>query len=81
MENELVKMAITQGPWALLFVVLLIYVMRENKRREERLLTALEALAPVIEKLNGHVEQIIPLVQHIDEQVAACPERREKART
>lgn len=37
MESELIKYFLTQGPFAILFVWLLIYVMRANKDREGRL--------------------------------------------
>ncbi|EOR26268.1 phage holin-like protein [Niallia nealsonii AAU1] len=37
MELELTKYFLTQGPFALLFVWLLIYVMKNNKERENRL--------------------------------------------
>jgi GTP-binding protein EngB required for normal cell division len=37
MEMELTKYFLTQGPFALLFVWLLIYVMKNNKERENRL--------------------------------------------
>lgn len=36
MESELLKYFITQGPWAVLFVFLLVYVMKTNKEREQR---------------------------------------------
>jgi hypothetical protein len=37
MEMEVTKYFLTQGPFALLFVWLLIYVMKTNKEREGRL--------------------------------------------
>ena len=33
---QLVDYFITQGPWAVTFICLLVYVMRTNKEREER---------------------------------------------
>jgi hypothetical protein len=36
-ESEILKYFLTQGPFAILFVWLLIYVMRANKDREGRL--------------------------------------------
>jgi len=36
-ETEIWKYFITQGPFAILFVWLLVYVMRNNERRETRL--------------------------------------------
>ncbi|MDQ0154900.1 BhlA/UviB family holin-like peptide [Robertmurraya andreesenii] len=37
MDAETIKYFLTQGPFAILFVWLLIYVMRANKDREGRL--------------------------------------------
>lgn len=37
MELDILKYFLTQGPFAVLFVWLLIYVMRANKERESRL--------------------------------------------
>ncbi|MOA47136.1 Bacteriocin UviB precursor [compost metagenome] len=37
MDNEVIKYFLSQGPFAVLFVWLLIYVMRANKEREGRL--------------------------------------------
>lgn len=39
---ELIKYFITQGPFAVLFVWLLIYVMKNNKERENRLYSTLD---------------------------------------
>lgn len=36
-EMDVIKYFLTQGPFAILFVWLLIYVMRTNKEREGRL--------------------------------------------
>lgn len=35
MEQEIIKVAATQGLWALLFVALLFWVLRENAKRED----------------------------------------------
>jgi hypothetical protein len=34
-EQEIIKVAATQGLWALLFVALLFWVLRENAKRED----------------------------------------------
>lgn len=44
MESEIIKMAVSQGIWALLFVALLFYVLKQNAKREDRLLNCLEKL-------------------------------------
>lgn len=36
-ESEVLKYFITQGPWALIFTVLLYYVLKRNTEREERM--------------------------------------------
>jgi len=52
METEVLKSVASQGPWAVLFVALLFYVLRINERREERLLSALEKLGGQYETLS-----------------------------
>jgi hypothetical protein len=37
MESEVIKYFLTQGPWAIVFIWLLFYVMRRNTEREGRL--------------------------------------------
>jgi len=39
MESKILELAISQGIWCALFVVLFYYTIRENKRREERMTT------------------------------------------
>lgn len=36
MENEIMRIASSQGVWAMLFVVLLFYVLKENSNREKK---------------------------------------------
>jgi uncharacterized protein YktB (UPF0637 family) len=36
MENEIFKMAVQQGLWAVLFVALLFYILKEQKKRDEK---------------------------------------------
>ena len=36
MENEILQLAASQGLWAVLFVLLLLYVLKENSKREEK---------------------------------------------
>lgn len=42
MEMDVLKYFLTQGPFAVLFVWLLIYVMRSNRERESRLQALLD---------------------------------------
>ncbi|CAM5580469.1 Bacteriocin UviB [Streptomyces afghaniensis] len=56
MDMELSKYFLTQGPFAILFVWLLIYVMKNNKERENRLQDLLDKFSDkydlVINKLD-----------------------------
>ncbi|MCH3962702.1 MAG: BhlA/UviB family holin-like peptide [Clostridium sp.] len=36
MENEIFKMAVQQGIWAMLFIFILIYVLKEQRERDEK---------------------------------------------
>ncbi|MGE5559911.1 MAG: BhlA/UviB family holin-like peptide [Chloroflexota bacterium] len=55
MEQEVVKLAVSQGIWATLFVSLLFYVLRESAAREKRL----------TETLNKVTDQLLPVVPEV----------------
>ena len=42
--QKVIEVTVTQGPWAVLFVALLFYVLRESGKRENRLLDYLSKL-------------------------------------
>ena len=65
-DVELVKLAIPQGIFAVLFVFLLGYVLRENSRREARLMdflteytTLLQDLRDSLLELNGKADRLL----------------------
>ena len=57
MEEGILKLAMTQGLWAVLFVALLFYVLRNNEKREERLLECLEQMGEQYEILSADVKE------------------------
>ncbi|WP_273483579.1 BhlA/UviB family holin-like peptide [Desulforamulus ruminis] len=58
MEGEIIKMAASQGLWAVLFVALLFYVLKHNERREERLMTCLERLTVDVGEIKNDIEEL-----------------------
>ncbi len=58
MEQEIIKMAASQGLFAVLFVALLFYVLHNNQKREERLLTCLDALGKQYESLSKDIGEV-----------------------
>ena len=56
MEAEIIKMAASQGLFAVLFVALLFYILRYNEKREERLMTCLERLASDVGEIKNDIE-------------------------
>ena len=58
MEAEILKMAASQGLFAVLFVALLFYVLRHNERREERLMTCLEKLTADVGEIKSDIEDL-----------------------
>ncbi|WP_297995413.1 BhlA/UviB family holin-like peptide [uncultured Clostridium sp.] len=61
MENEIVKTIASQGAWALLFVWLLFYVLRENSKRENNYQETINKLADkisIIEDIKEDVKEI-----------------------
>lgn len=61
MEQEIIKMAASQGLWALLFVGLLFWVLRENAKREanyQQLLQDLTSRFGILEDVKDEVGKI-----------------------
>lgn len=58
MEAEIIKMAASQGFFAVLFVALLFYVLRYNEKREERLMTCLEKLTVDVGEIKSDIEDL-----------------------
>lgn len=58
MEAEIIKMACSQGLFAVLFVALLFYVLRYNERREERLMSCLEKLTIDVGEIKSDIEDL-----------------------
>jgi predicted PurR-regulated permease PerM len=57
-ETEIIKMAASQGLFAVLFVALLFYVLRHNERREERLMSCLERLTADVGEIKSDIEDL-----------------------
>ncbi len=58
MEQEIIKMAASQGLFAVLFVALLFYVLRHNETREERLMACLESLTKSVGEIKNDMESL-----------------------
>ena len=61
MEQDIMKMAASQGLWAVLFVALLFWVLRENAKREEnyqKLLQDLTDKFEILEDVKNEVGKI-----------------------
>jgi hypothetical protein len=77
MEQEVIKLAMTQGLWAVLFVALLFYVLRNNEKREERLLGCLEQMGEQYENLSADVKETRDVVKEVREDIKDL-KRRER---
>ena len=69
LEEGILKLAMTQGIWAVLFVALLFYVLKANEKREERLLGCLEQMGEQYEVLSADVKETREDVKEIREDV------------
>ena len=59
MESEVLKLAAGQGFFAVLFVVLLFYVLRENSKREQKYQDIIEQLSELINDKIKNIESKI----------------------
>ncbi|ABS35362.1 bacteriocin [Clostridium botulinum] len=62
MENEIIKLVVAQGAFAVFFAYLLFYVLRENSKREGQYQNIIKELA---EKLNV-IEDVKKAVDKIE---------------
>lgn len=69
LEQEIIKLAASQGLWAVLFVALLFYVLKENAKREERLLASLEKLSAQYETLTRDINEVKNDVKDLKEMI------------
>ena len=65
METDILKLALSQGIWAGLFVALLFYVLKNNEKRENRLLDCLDQMGKHYECLSADVRDIKKGVEEI----------------
>lgn len=69
METDIVKYFITQGPFALLFVCLFIYVMRGNEKRENKLNNIISQQNDVLSKFSEKYDLIISELRQLKERL------------
>lgn len=68
MENELIKMAASQGLYATLFVALLLYVLKTNAEREKQYQSTINKLADkfdVVEDIQKDVSEIKESIKEV----------------
>lgn len=61
LEQTILEFFKTQGPWALLFVCLLFWVLKENARREDRYQNIIEELSQkfdMVKDIQSDVKEI-----------------------
>lgn len=73
MENEILTYFITQGPFAVLFVWLLIYVMRRNSERESQMIAENQEresrLQALLDKFSDKYDLIIGELREMKERL------------
>ena len=62
MDSDILRYFLTQGPFAVLFIWLLIYVMRANKERETR-------LHELLDKFSEKYDVIITEIRDLKERI------------
>ncbi len=66
MEVDVVKYFLTQGPFAVLFVWLLIYVMKTNRERETRLQELLDKFSEKYDVIISEIRDIKNMMEKGD---------------
>lgn len=67
MSSEILKLIMAQGAWAVLFVYLLVYVLRENSRREDRYIEVIDRLTENFNIVTDIHKEVIEVKRKIEE--------------
>jgi hypothetical protein len=59
MEDKIFEMATTQGIWAVLFVSLFLYTLRDSKQRETKYQDVITKLSGIIETELSEIKSIV----------------------
>ena len=65
MLNEILKLALSQGIFAALFVYMLYWVLRENAKRETKYQNLIESLSENFSDLSGKIDRIEGKIDNI----------------
>jgi len=74
MYEEIIQLAIKNGLWAVLFIVLFFYILRDAARREKK-------YQNTIEKLNEHLKTVNDIKKEVGEiiEIITRPKKLKKA--
>lgn len=66
LESEILKLAMSQGIFAVLFVVLLFYVLRENAKREDKYQQTIDKLAGALDTVDDIKEDVGKILEKVE---------------
>lgn len=78
MEQGLVDLALKDGIFALLFVALFLYQLRESKSRENRLMNFIDEITEKFETLSKQYERLSEDVRSIRDGISSRRQSRKK---
>lgn len=59
MENAILQTAVSQGIWAVLFVYLLVYVLKQNHEREKKYQDILDKYAKRFDTIENGIDELL----------------------
>ena len=65
MESDVLQLAASQGLWAMLFVCLLFYVLKENSKREQSFQDIILALTEKLDTLDSIKEDLAEIKEDL----------------
>ena len=83
MWQEIVKLAVSNGLFAVLFVCLLIYILRDSRNREQKYQQTIAHLSKhlsIIQEIDADVKEIKKVVFGI-EQEGECEDEKSESKT
>lgn len=69
MDQTILNFFTSQGPWAVLFVLLLWWVLKTHDEREQRLISALEKITDKLDEIKCEIGELKSDVAYLKKEV------------